>query len=365
MKNELEPIEEHLFSAEDQTYSSFSWQEEKERFLRALVKTVLQLANQKQIHYYIRWYQNKIIRLVDQVFVSLEESAIQYPERLNLAFDLLEEFRLTFENDFDLFRSIPIGLKTKECDILTPVAGELKARLEAEGINEDLRQIALVPFLELIKSETNPVSFHQLYYVKHYASGLSRFEIQLRVRKSKDLAFAEILIGLNFNNPQFFQYLINSISQKERGDARNSREGLAYLKDYRKRINQIFIPKGICYTKAIPSIKKQLLSWLNEEIKLLQAKSSNPEETEPYLKLNLSVSQMAYLTSLFYKHDVFHEPVKAKVIRGITQTFSSRETTRISPGSFKTKAQEPGDNAVEEVRKLLKAMVKDTEDYLG
>ncbi len=370
MKNELEVLEKLSDQALLKSFyydhdQAFLWREEQDRFLRALMKTVLQLTSQKQIHYYIYWYQDRIIRLADQVFLNLCESGAEDKEWLDLIFELLEEFRLAFQNDFDLSRNIPVGLYSNERAILTPVAGELEARFEAEGISDDLKQIALVPIRELIKSETSPVSFHRLYYVKHYANVLSSIQAEIESRKNKNLALAEILIGLNFNNPQFFQYLINSISQKERGDARNSREGLAYLKDYRKRINQIFIPKGICYTKAIPSIKKQLLSWLNEEIKLLQAKSSNPEETEPYLKLNLSVSQMAYLTSLFYKHDVFHEPVKAKVIRGITQTFSSRETTRISPGSFKTKAQEPGDNAVEEVRKLLKAMVKDTENYLG
>lgn len=370
MKNELENLEGLFISLiegsvlEAELFST-AWPEEKDRFLRAVMKNVLQLQSERQICYYVRWYQDRIVRLADNVFLGLEESEIQDGEPLQLLFDLLDEFSLAFKNDFDLSGSIPIGLHTKECAVLTPVAGELEALLEAEGISDDLIQIALIPIGELIKSETNPFSFHELYYVRHYTNGLSSIGAEIGSRKNKDFALAEILIGLNFNNPQFFQYLINSISQKERGDARNSREGLAYMKDYRKRINQIFIPKGICYAKAIPSIKKQLLSWLNEEIKLLQAKSSNPEEVEPYLKLNLSVSQIAYLTSLFYKHDVFHEPVKAKVIRGITQTFSSRETTRISPGSFKTKAQEPGDNAVEEVRKLLKAMVKDTENYLG
>lgn len=370
MKNELENIEDLFVSMTKISPSNRElpytvWQEEKDRFLRALMKSVLQLTSQKQIRYCIRWYQDKITRMLDQVSVSLEESAIQNPERLTLVFDLLEEFKLTFENDFDLSRVIPIRLQTKESAILTPVAGELELQLEAEGISDDLKLIALAPFHELILSERNPVSFHQLYYLKQYANRLSLIGSEIGYRKSKSIAFSEILIELNFNNPKFFQYLINSISQKARGDSRNSYESLVFLTDYRKRINQIFIPKGIRYTKAFPSIKKQLLRWLNEEIKLLQAKSSAPEEMEPYLKLNLSVSQMAYLTSLFYKHDVFHEPVKAKVIRGITQTFSSRETTRISPGSFKTKAQEPGENAVQEVRKLLKAMVKDTENYLG
>ncbi len=370
MKNELESLESLAMSITEgfrsNSESPFtSWYGEKDRFLRAVMNRILQISSEKQIRYYIRWYQDRIVRLADQVFAQIREIEVEDPERLNLVFELLEEFRATFEKDFDLSRSIPIGLQTNERTILTPVAGKLKVQLEAEGISDDLKQIALIPFRELFQSGTAPVSFHQLYYVRYYAKELSLIETQIGTRRTKDLALAEILLGLNFNNPQFFQYMIKLISQKVRGEARNAREILTYLKDYRKRVNQIFIPKGICYSKAIPSIKKQLLNWLNEEIKLLQAKNNEPEETEPYLKLNLSVSQMAYLTSLFFKHDVFHEPVKAKVIRGITQTFSSKETTRISPGSFKTKAQEPGDNAVEEVHKLLKAMVKDTENYLG
>ncbi len=368
MKNELEFIEE-LSLDTGKNYSrdselSYQWIAEKDRFLRALMKSVLHFSNQKQIRYYIRWYQYKIIHLADQVFFFVQGHSSQDPARLKLIFDLLEEFKMAFENDFDISSSIPVGMHTNERAILTPVAGMIDAQLEAAGIRDDLREIVLMPFRELIESQAKPISFHRLDYLTHYINRLSLLGPEIGSVKDKESALVEILIDLNYNNFRLFRYVAAMVERRMVTDRLGQSDRLTYLNGYKMKINQISGSKIIYYTDTFPSIKKQLLKWLNEEIKLLKLRNSQPDEKSPSLKVNLSVSQMAYLTSLFFKHNLFLEPVKANVIRGITQTFSSRETTRISPGSFKSKAQEPGDNAVQEIRKLLKAMIKDTEEYL-
>ncbi len=59
MKNELAILENFLETAtgifQNDSSIAFSWHEEKDRFLRALIKNVLQLPSQKKILYYVLW----------------------------------------------------------------------------------------------------------------------------------------------------------------------------------------------------------------------------------------------------------------------------------------------------------------------
>lgn len=337
--------------------------EEKDRVLRAIMKNVLQLPSKKQTRYYIRWYQNRLVKLADNLCRDSNERHIE-PQVQLLALELVEEFRLTFKNDFDNSQSIPLGELFRERENTTITSEEIRISFETAGVSENLIAIVLIPVNEFTETTTGPVTFEQYHYLQKYLSELQQTDFKNSLHSQVDLTVMDLLVRLNYNHVRFLNFAIDHITRsiKERT---NPQEKLALLNEYLKMVNQVPEMKELSYQAALPSVKAQLNRWLSEEVDCLKNTSMEEPEKVPLLKLNLSVSQMAYLTSLFFKQGVFMEPVKAKVFRSMTQTFSSRETARISPGSFTTKSKEPGDSAVMGVRKLLRAMVQEIDEYLN
>jgi hypothetical protein len=175
------------------------------------------------------------------------------------------------------------------------------------------------------------------------------------------------LIRVNYNHIRLLGYIINKISQSLNGVEGFSSQ-LEILFGFKKMINQIPEYIDLIYDPMLEPLKKQLVNWLDEEIEYLnhtQIDSDTCEDKLPALRLNLSVAQMAYLTSLFYKHGIFQQPVKARIVETITQTFSSKETEKISPASFTARFQRPNDSSVRSIRKLLKGMVEDADAFLN
>lgn len=343
------------------------WKKEKVSFLGAVILEIKSLSTANQIEYCVRWCQDNLVKLTDQLFDSLENPD-KSRHSIRMFLDLFFEFQKIFSKDFNIDVPIPVALCYYDSERLMQIMDELVSMFRSAGIEARLLEIIFKPIIEYVQpAKVGNVSFRQYLYLNVYVNELLTADLKGTKYHDKELAIVEILIRLNYNHIRLLGYVSSKILQLASEVQTLVEKSHIYL-DFKKIINQISVYEDLSYDVRLEPIKNQLADWLDEEINYLvhsQSAAVGDESKMPSLKLNLSVAQMAYLTSLFYNHNVFRQPVKRKIIETITDTFSSAETNKISIASFKARFQRPNDSTVRNIRKLLKGMIADTDAFLN
>lgn len=166
--------------------------------------------------------------------------------------------------------------------------------------------------------------------------------------------FEAWLFELNLNCLDFVDYKTDEITKTLEGmDSDIEKKDLLYhlLKKFNQSRNKNFRK----FNQKIPSIKDQLIIWVEEEIEYLSRKKSltinntaNTSNSSAKIKIqtNLSVAHFSYFNKLLMQAKVLSHDNNSEFFRFIVDNYKTKATENTSSDSFKTKYHNVEENTI-------------------
>jgi hypothetical protein len=159
----------------------------------------------------------------------------------------------------------------------------------------------------------------------------------------------------------FFDYSTDKIQEVlkfEISDNEKINKLYQLLKYYNQRQTRNFMK----LRQNLPSIKHQIINWIEEEIDYLNKKNSlnkdisfkitQQEEIEK-MTTDLSVAQLSYFFGLLSQIGIFDSKNQSKLFRFIAANFKTKTTAILSEGSIKNKFYNVEATTVNKIREKL------------
>lgn len=250
-----------------------------------------------------------------------------------------------YHNYLDLTIKVPYRTKLVKEKEIDDKLQFVKSRLSSSHINKELFKLAYQPLLKIatIYDQTN-ITYSQFYYCIEY---ITKLYDQLNI-SDKEVSESDLnrwLFDLNFNSLEYFDYktdeIIKSLHVLESVNDKID-ELYQLLKCYNQRQRYNYNK----FDKKLPSIKEQIVNWIEEEIDYLSKKksvviSSKQEDTftqsRVKIQTSLSVAQLAYFFKLLMMVKIIINKNHSEIFRFIAENFSAKEAATISAKSVKSK----------------------------
>jgi hypothetical protein len=260
-------------------------------------------------------YLEKLLRFIEKEYRNYLNVNIQIPNRSTL----VKEFEITNK------------LK------------EVKSRLLVCNINNQLLKLAYEPLLKIATINIQEkLTYYEFYYCSEFITALYK---QINFADMSEETIKECLFDLNFNSLQFFKYLTFEISQELETQENNIKK-IDVLYRFLKNYNQKQSRNILKYKANLPSLKEQIISWIEEEIEYLTKKIkleanqfTNVTDNDKRIKLltGLSVAQLSYFFGLLMETGIIKHKNQTDVFRFISENFKTNNTEKISVDSIKVK----------------------------
>lgn len=333
---------------------------ERERVRNLLIEGVIDRQKIMDKQQYVQVVQAMLIRLLDKLHFYKQteglESGLLYfyntvSHHLEEVLNFIEDF---FSNYFDRNEKVPTPYLLISIEELCKQLDQLQGRLEVnDAIDRELKAV-LVQNLEAFCSiRSSGPTYNELLYQKGLMSELLSDNVLASERSIR-----EVLFYFNFNGDDYVAYLFNKL--KAVTEAYNSnREIIAGLRYEQKTINQLRTKLNFYLSPYMPSLKEQVNSWIEEEIKFLQIE---PAFTLPIMaavvdgdkiQTSLSVSKLALLVRLMVIDKVITNRVVAQVLRVVIRTFATAQSENIGFSSFESKYHKTDKGTIAAVKEML------------
>lgn len=341
-------------------YYNLILKDEVARIKKSINEHVFSLRSQEEIEHYIHKLQQVLINLsfrVSKLFgsesrVDIYKSAQEFNDRdiLYLIYISIEDLLRFFESSFlkyiDQNIQVPYRSDLAKLYNIPEKLEVVKAAFLKSAINTELLNIIYKPFLELsIISFPERVTYQRLIYSNTLLTAFYD-EIQLENQILSLPLIIDILFLYNFNSKLLFNYKVNKMKSKviEYSDTSSQ---IDYLYHCLKTINQRQCMSHIAYETNLPTLRVQLISWLEEEITYLNKKIAlniqqsalvdNKIEPQTKIMSGLSVSQLAHFFKLLFEVGVITHDNQSDIIRFLAFNFQTANAKNISIDSLKNK----------------------------
>ena len=266
---------------------------------------------------------------------------------LKITYIYLEKLLRFIEKEFKNYLNVNIqipyrSILVKEFEI-TDKLQELKSRLLGSNINDQLLKLVYEP---LLKISTINIQEKLTYYDFNYCSDfILILHHQIDFENINEKVIKDYLFDLNFNSLQFFDCLVMDIS-KELKEVENNIQKIDVLYRELKNYNQKQTRNFTRYNQKAPTIKEQIINWIEEEIEYLTKKIkleanqfTNVASNEEKIKFltGLSVAQLCYFFALLIETGIIDHKNHADIFRFISENFKTAMTDKISTVSIKSK----------------------------
>lgn len=261
-------------------------------------------------------YLEKLHRFIEKEYRNYLNESIRIP------------FRTTFFKEFELTKKLK----------------EVKSSLLDSNLNDQLLQLINKTIL---KVETISIKEKLTYYEFNYCSEF--ITILYKQIKSETITIetiTECLFDLNYNSLKFFKYLTADIKE-ELELQENNIQKIEILYRMLKTYNQMNCRNLIKYKVNLPTIKKQIVNWIGEEIDYLNRKiklETNQYTTvmatledKPKLLCDFSVAQLSCFFGIMEKIGMIKPKNHTEVFRFIADNLKTINTDKISIDSIKAK----------------------------
>lgn len=208
------------------------------------------------------------------------------------------------------------------------------------------------------------MTYLELEYYDHYCQQLKQL-LQDKNHQPNGAEIESFLISVNFNSLQFFQYYCNRI-KSELNITDSCAQKFEILLQAAKSIKQEVYSSKLKFEKKLPTIKEQLLNWIEQEAKYLKkirtltGTSTIPNSNADYSKINsgLSVAQIGYFCGLLMRSGIVESDNVSQLLRVICDNFKTANTENISHESLRQKYYSVEHSTVEAVQEKLLELVK-------
>lgn len=321
----------------------------------------------QKIQHVLHQFTSKLIKRINPNSVSdLYVISNNYDrlDCLKLTFIFAEKILAFVESDYPSFldQSIMASNHTilkmqtelvHQCDFITTKINNAK-------LNNDLTKIAYSPIDRFKNNIVNQrLTKFEFYYCCKYINKIYKQFKNCDV-EILDEILSEWLFEINLNTLPFFDYL----TEKYKSELRlleSVNQQLDTLYFFLKNLNQKPNVANIKFRVKLPSIKQQLINWLEEEIDYLRKKmtlennvtSTASEETRIKLHSGLTVAQLSYFSNLLLKSDIIKHENQSEVFQFMATNFKTNMTDKISPESFRSKYYNVEDSTKHFVREKI------------
>jgi len=274
---------------------------------------------------------------------------------------LLQFIEIEYLKYLDIEIQVPFKtLLIKELEIDNKM-NFVKARLLEINLDNQLLQIAYQPILKITTFNINQqITYNEFNYYSNYISQFYRY-LNKATETPTSENIIELLLDLNLNNLEFFDYCTDKI-QEALKLASSSSEKIDKLYQLLKYYNQRQTRNFMKLRQNLPSLKHQIINWIEEEIEYLNKKNSlekgNPfqiihqEELEK-MSTDLSVAHLSYFFGLLSQTGLINPKSQVELFRFIAANFKTRTTNTISESSIKNKFYNVEATTINRIREKL------------
>ena len=284
---------------------------------------------------------------------------------LKIIFLYLEKLLVFIEKEYHTYlnvnNKVPYrSILVKELEIENKL-NFVKSCLVDCNLDDNLFKLAYQPLLKIatIKIQQN-ITYNEFYYCIDYIN-----ELHIHFQKIKkgisESMIKDWLFELNFNSLDFFDYQIEEITANlESMDS--DIEKTDWLFHLLKKFNQSRGENFRKFNQKLPTIKYQLISWVEEEIEYFSRKkklgiNSNTitYNTDSKIKIqtNLSVAQLTYFFKILMIVKIIVHKNNAEIFRFIADNFNTKSSSQISADSVKNNFYNADTNSKLKIRPYI------------
>lgn len=319
---------------------------------------IFKFNSKNQIEQFIHKTQLSIESLLDQTVNEIKPNSVQAlydlsdqynkTDYLKITYRYLEKLTRFLEKEYPLYLCensvVPFQTLLIEQQQLDSKLQLIKSKFAESCSNKKLLAIALEPNEKIaITRLDHKVDCYEFKYCKQYISACyDYFTIKVETTESDIL---DLLFELNLNSLQLFAYKIDTIIHElNQLDSTNDKITLLYEK--RKITNQMLTKILKPFHQDYPSIKTQVIGWIEEEIEFLSknltlkninqpVQVENQEKTK--IQTELSVAQLSYFFNILNQSGVIKQSNQRDIFRFIAENFKTKTTDQISVDSIKSR----------------------------
>ncbi|MBT1688896.1 hypothetical protein [Dawidia soli] len=335
------------------------------------VKNVLDCSDQhlhdKEEEEFVQYHQLALIRLAGSLanyVMSPSQQDTSVREVVKYLYlevqDLLIFIRKRFPDRIAQNAWIPDNSRWIIAINIKPTVDELRAKLNALGVDERLATIVLAKLDELVDGSIDDFYYYEITYLLEFAYELTRFRAE---QGDATMALLRLVYYLNYNTHECYEYIIKTLEQAA-SEADNNVDRMAILRLAQKELNQIVTKPGFARKRDRASLKTEIGRWLEEEIRFCDvatpqvAPELNGMRTDEPFQTDLTVAEIAYFLKLLIELGIIKARRRiAKILRFITKYISTDNTDSISLQSLSNKYNKPDGKTMESVKVILLRMV--------
>lgn len=321
----------------------------KERVFKLKSKTrIEQYIHRKQ--YVLENLAHRLVKEINPINSSdLYQFSYNYNkiDCLKITYIYLEKLLRFIEKEYRNYLNVNIQIPNRSTLVkefeITNKLKEVKSKLLGININNQLLKLAYEPLLKIATINIQEkLTYYEFNYCSEFITALYK---QINFADMSEETIKEFLFELNFNSLQFFKYLTFEILQELETQENNIKK-IDVLYRFLKNYNQKQSRNILKYKANLPSLKEQIISWIEEEIEYLTKKikleanqftnvTNNDERTK--LLTGLSVAQLSYFFRLLMETGIIKHKNQTDIFRFISENLKTNNTEKISVDSIKVK----------------------------
>ncbi len=333
-----------------------------ENIQRLILDEMIGRSGTRDKEQFIRMVQLMVTRLLDNVSSATEkypslpekESLLTFTQVLLNTIHFIQEF---FGNYFDKNERIPAFLiNIYKHEIARLGENFIDSINHSSGINPSLILMLNNHFSEAEWMNRKHYSYKTFFYEKDLLAQL------LKEKNPTDTSLKNLLYYFNFNCSSFviyeFDRLVELVTEfQSKADKINA------LRTELKTINQLPARINYCFDEDMPSLKEQVSTWIEEEIKyceaghFIQSVIGNNTDAENKINTTLSVAKLSLLVRLLVVDKIIINRTVAPMLRTVAKTFTTLQREEISFGSLETKYHAPDKATIAVMKEMLQKWI--------
>lgn len=333
-----------------------------ENIQRLILDEMIGRSGAKDKEQFIRMVQIMVTRLLDSVSIATESNpGAKYNENLlnftHVLLTVIHFIKDFFGNYFDYNEKIPAALfniyKKEIVKLNERFTGNFIQLLD---VSKSLIDLLTKHFAEGEWMNCRPCNYRHFTYERELLTAL------LQESAPTDLSIRSLLYYFNFNCSSFVIYEFDRLVEIVTIFQTKS-EKVNALRTELKTINQLPARVNYSYDADMPTLKEQVSTWIEEEIKyceaghFIQTTSAINSETENKIHTTLSVAKLSLLIRLLVVDKIIINRTVAPMLRTIAKTFSTLQREEISFGSLETKYHAPDKATIAVMKEMLQKWI--------
>lgn len=255
-------------------------EDEKEKLRTKLMQDFYSRAKLKKMEFDIRFNQTILIKLLDKLYSykkmrGLNSAVVNLyntiSSHVSFILDFIEEY---FDKYLDKSLKVPasyLDISKKEiCKHLLIIQAIFKTRKE---IDDKLSAIIIKSFNDFCSNDKTPFTYNDLIYQKDLIRELLSLSQIPKGVEVKEL-LKEMLVYMNFNDPDFILYYLSGVSEEVKALRPGSKKTERLLA-YQKQLRLVQLRPSAGLHPRFPSTKETLAMALEKEAEYLNGNPLN------------------------------------------------------------------------------------------